>query len=327
MEKWKQAIRDLDPRAEFKKDSTVQVRCGQCGNWYSMSTPFTTTPHDRHLKTKCVGKGDKSLLGMLQDGSWKSKSDTSSIVERKEPCPGLAELQDARIPAYCNRTGALGGGSRSVTKLAQEKFGPDTVFRLLSEDDKQTIRDDQRADHKWRILHREHRVFSTSCEGKVTLRVDSKITAGSSTRHVRQPCPPCAALLMNTEFHRLLKVPMPEPDDFKYLNEFYKDPVLAGQFAASVGLKSLLAAKSERSPLLQYALGVANGDYAEDQILSGLLQSKVMKLDRERNGKGMQNFKWPPEYDHLLHLIEIESPRAYRTLTKYLPGRTSRSFA
>ncbi|KAK7684416.1 hypothetical protein QCA50_012363 [Cerrena zonata] len=120
---------------------------------------------------------------------------------------------------------------------------------------------------------------------------------------------------------------MPEQDDLKYLNDFYKDPVLARQFAASLGLKSLLEDKTSRSPFVQYAVGVAEGKYVDDKILSGLIQSMVMKLERERSGKGMQNFKWPSEYDHLLHLIEIESPRAYKILSQYLPGRSQRSFA
>ncbi|KAK7684415.1 hypothetical protein QCA50_012362 [Cerrena zonata] len=156
LREWQKEIKQFDAKAEFKVDDPVNVRCGRCGNWYNMSDPYITRPHRRHLNGNCKGNGSKSLVGMLKDGTWKGKATASKEVESKEPCPGLSERQNPLIPLYCDRTGAVGGGARSVTKIAEEMYGEETIFKLLSDQQKIRVRERQRIEHRWRNVQREH---------------------------------------------------------------------------------------------------------------------------------------------------------------------------
>ncbi|KZS86590.1 hypothetical protein SISNIDRAFT_420725 [Sistotremastrum niveocremeum HHB9708] len=52
----------------------------------------------------------------------------------------------------------------------------------------------------------------------------------------------------------------------------------------------------------------------------------VRKKDRERRGKGMQNFKYERSFDEFAHRLAILSPKAYREFQQYFQGRTIRSY-
>ncbi|KAJ6613243.1 hypothetical protein B0H10DRAFT_1740913, partial [Mycena sp. CBHHK59/15] len=50
------------------------------------------------------------------------------------------------------------------------------------------------------------------------------------------------------------------------------------------------------------------------------------KLDRDKHGAGMQNFKFAPAYDKFCNVVHINSPAAYRALKEHLPARGERSY-
>lgn len=58
----------------------------------------------------------------------------------------------------------------------------------------------------------------------------------------------------------------------------------------------------------------------------GLVEAMVMKMDREERDVGMQNFKYPPEYDEFIHVLSIHCPRAHRFLREHLAACTKRSY-
>lgn len=51
----------------------------------------------------------------------------------------------------------------------------------------------------------------------------------------------------------------------------------------------------------------------------------VMAKDRELRGVGMQNFKYSPDLNNLMHLLHMTSPRCYRNLNQHFKLRTARS--
>lgn len=79
------------------------------------------------------------------------------------------------------------------------------------------------------------------------------------------------------------------------------------------------------TPCIRVAEAVLSGQI-KNEVFSGLLQAMCTDLDKSQRGVGLQNFKYAPAWDELCHIIYIISPRAYRILRSYFPGRTMRSF-
>ncbi|KAJ7852261.1 hypothetical protein B0H13DRAFT_1453529, partial [Mycena leptocephala] len=103
------------------------------------------------------------------------------------------------------RTGALGGGGRSLTALAKEKFGK--FFAKLGNRKKQIISDTQHREHRWRNDHSNLRVFSTRCRKEVISRLP-----GSRTL----PCSECSSLLGLKNFKQAIRRPAPDDKDYIY---------------------------------------------------------------------------------------------------------------
>jgi hypothetical protein len=56
------------------------------------------------------------------------------------------------------------------------------------------------------------------------------------------------------------------------------------------------------------------------------MEAVVTKYDREEHGVGMQNFRYAPAWDEMCHILKIHSPRAFESLSTYLPARSARNF-
>ena len=65
----------------------------------------------------------------------------------------------------------------------------------------------------------------------------------------------------------------------------------------------------------------------DNKVFHGLMEAIVTKYDREERGVGMQNFRYSPAWDELCHIIQIHSPRAYQSLSDYLPTRSVQWFS
>lgn len=82
----------------------------------------------------------------------------------------------------------------------------------------------------------------------------------------------------------------------------------------------------DKTPCIRYAQGVLRGDYENLEVFTGLVEAMVSKQQRVKEGKGMQNSTYPPDYDEFLHIVSIHSPKAYRFLSQHLPARTERNY-
>lgn len=125
------------------------------------------------------------------------------------------------------------------------------------------------------------------------------------------------------DLRRAIKKEPPAPQNAIFTNHLYRDKQAGDKYAKAAGYHELVTSKT---PLRYYVQGVVSGKIKEHKILSGFLETVMITEDKAARGVGMQGMRWPIEYDNLLHIIFIENPASYRLLTKYIPGRTERSF-
>ncbi|KAJ3538768.1 hypothetical protein NM688_g6473 [Phlebia brevispora] len=323
---WRNGIIQIDSGAEFKPNNPVEVKCSRCHHFIKVRCPYDKYRYKVHFD-KCKGARILTLDKMAQSYSFS----LSDIMPRscdnplaptrkplrqleKRPCPGLSPKDDVRIATYLMRTGALGGGSRSLPSLAEERYG--RTYGELTKQEKAIIDDHYVALFQWRNEQRRSRVYSTTCLKHIKCEYEGDA----------QPCSKCLRLLKNTDFIRALNRDIADEDKMKYMNKRYQDPALGDLFIKTSGLRELVQARDSGSPYVRYALGVVDGTYKDNKVLSGLMRSQLTLVDKEARGVGKQNFHWPEAYDRFLHVLFLESPAAYRELSKYLPARSERSF-
>ncbi|KAJ7874299.1 hypothetical protein B0H14DRAFT_2502092 [Mycena olivaceomarginata] len=172
-------------------------------------------------------------------------------------------------------------------------------------------------EQKWRNDHSHLRIFSTSCTTSVRI---------PSTAPRPLPCSACSSLLTRKSFKKALKKPAPEPKNYIYTNEQFKNQVLGQIYGRTIGLQDIIEQPNAKdTPCVRYAQGALQGKY-DNKVFNGLVEAMVTKADREERGVGMQNFKYAPAYDEFCNVVRINSPAAYRALQDHLPGRSERSF-
>ncbi|KAM6495644.1 hypothetical protein JOM56_008350 [Amanita muscaria] len=231
------------------------------------------------------------------------------------PCPGLTDLDHPRIPIYLRRTGFEGGGARSLTVIAKERFGQS--FNELETALKKIVGDVQRHEHQWHNDHQNRRVFATKCEQTV---------ATPPLNGRAYPCTACVQVLRSKHFRAVLCKPLPIDKNYVFTNHRFRSKAMGEIYARVIGLREIIETPDPlTTPCIRYAKGVLSGHY-DNKIFAGLVEAMVMKMDREAEGRGMQNFRHPPAWDELCHIIKIHSPRAYRALRQHLPARSERSF-
>ncbi|KAF8209531.1 hypothetical protein K438DRAFT_1572203 [Mycena galopus ATCC 62051] len=231
-----------------------------------------------------------------------------------KPCPGVTEDDIPNVQKYLQRTGASGGGSRSVFKIAMDKFRK--AFSSLKEKRQKEVRDIQYHEQKWRNDHANLRIFSTACDKQVPAATPRTL-----------PCQPCAMLLSRRSLKRALEKKGPaKPENYIYTNEQFRNQLLGEIYGRTIGLKDIIEQPNAKTtPCVRYAQGALSGKY-NNEVFNGLVEAMVIKTDKEERGVGMQNFKYAPAYDEFCNVLRINSPAAYRAFQEHLPGRSERSF-
>ncbi|KAJ6618982.1 hypothetical protein B0H10DRAFT_1734713, partial [Mycena sp. CBHHK59/15] len=187
------------------------------------------------------------------------------------------------------RTGAVGGGGRSVTAIAKEKFGK--LFCFLTDKKKKIITDTQFHEHHWRNDHTNMRVFSTQCKKEVLSPVHGKCAL---------PCSECSSILGLRVIKKAICRPTPEDKNYIYVNEQYRNQLLGGIYGNCIDVKEIIeAADAKNTPCIMFAKGTLQGKCKDFPAFSGLVEAMVMKTDRIERSVGMQNFKYSPAWDEL----------------------------
>ncbi|KAF7972553.1 hypothetical protein HWV62_17764 [Athelia sp. TMB] len=321
-DKWKNEILQLDPGAEVDEKAASWVRHSNCGEVRKLKGPLDRTRFRAHLK-ECRYKDKPSAVGRTPTVSqWASTFNTTLVTpsqrpEVKRPCPGLQHTDDSRITTYLERSGASGGGARSVTAISKERFKK--MFRKLSSRRKEEVVDAQIHEYRWKNDHKRTRIYSTACAQDV-------FTLSEAERAL--PCSKCAELLRDNRFKQALMVPRPDDENCAFINERWRPPQKVAELYGRIhGLREIFeTADAKDTPCVKFAQGVLAGKYDDLKVFTGLVEAMVSKVDREDRGVGMQNFSYPPAYDEFIHVVNIHSPRAHRFLAQHLPARTQRSY-
>ncbi|KAJ6616598.1 hypothetical protein B0H10DRAFT_1915058, partial [Mycena sp. CBHHK59/15] len=254
----------------------------QAGKWTFHLDKDCSVLHPESKKRKGPGNGlaDVPTLTNLWEGA--TSDGARQATRETQPCPGITVADCPRLPVYLKRTGALGGGGRSVTVIAREKFGK--LFRFLKGINQKIVTDTQAHERQWTNDHSNMRVFSAACNKQV-----SASRNGSRTL----PCSGCSSVLGNRQFKQAIRLPVPDDENYLSVNEKYRNQLLGGLYARSIGLKEIIeTADAKNTPCIKFAQGTLKGKYTDFSVFEGLVEAMVMKVDRLERGVGMQNFKY-----------------------------------
>ncbi|KAJ7602998.1 hypothetical protein DFH06DRAFT_1350726 [Mycena polygramma] len=170
-ENFKTSVRKLDSQAEFLGDANVadirSIRHSKCGRIVKGKQPYEVSRFRAHVQDpkgcRIVHRGaGMSTLTSIFAGVPPSKPEHNSLPVVEKPCPGITEDDIPNVEKYLRRSGAMGGGSRSVFKIARQKFGKASR--------RKEVQHTQYHEQKWRNDHQNLRVFSTDCKKTVSCR-------------------------------------------------------------------------------------------------------------------------------------------------------------
>ena len=189
---WKAKILLLDGQAEVNEKTTKDVRHSRCGCWIKMKEPCDTSRFQDHINKQCSKRPPAASAGTPSVTEWHRKFNIGFRNPNKPepkhsgPCPGITESDHPRITTYLGCTGALGGGARSVTKIARQKFRK--LFSRLSPKCKREVLDAQIQEHKWRNDHKNNRISPQTAFRRFLVQIE----------RTNEPCRAPAATLCFT---------------------------------------------------------------------------------------------------------------------------------
>jgi hypothetical protein len=153
LERWKKAIKKLDKEADTNDKTAQEARHSICGRWYKGKEPYDTYRFRKHVNEECSSSSHTAGAGTPTVTQWQEKFNVNvhgvndTEPKRSLPCPGVTKNDDARVTTYLGQTGAIGGGARSVTAIARERFRK--LFSRLSRKHKQEVLDTQMHEQTW----------------------------------------------------------------------------------------------------------------------------------------------------------------------------------
>ncbi|KAF7363116.1 hypothetical protein MVEN_00664000 [Mycena venus] len=83
------------------------------------------------------------------------------------------------------------------------------------------------------------------------------------------------------------------------------------------GLEEFLGKRSDLNVFRQFAIAVGEGQFKNNQVFLGLVESTQLALERNVRGVGLQNFKYPPAFQ--------ECPRTYRNMAQHFRVESEQS--
>ncbi|TFY74363.1 hypothetical protein EWM64_g9649 [Hericium alpestre] len=173
LETWKRKLTEQDPDVEFFPNNAIDARHSDCGKVIFGQDIYSASQFLRHVE-ECNGNehdGDRTkentLTSMWSKSTKKRHTGSSKGKEKMLPCPGLTANDDPRIARYTERSGAEGGGARSIPVIVAERF-EGKEWAELDDHQRKQVKDIQRHEHTWRTDHEGQRVFSTKCLHEVS---------------------------------------------------------------------------------------------------------------------------------------------------------------
>ncbi|KAK1223303.1 hypothetical protein PQX77_013841 [Marasmius sp. AFHP31] len=189
-------------KASAEVIDAMHVRHIACGETFTMKEPYNTGNFKRHLGT-CTKRKKSAGMRRLNNFFTQSRNPsassatTSSSTPTKSvqvPCPGLPASKNPLIAMYIDRTGAQGGGGRTVNNISREVYGK--KYKFLSPSRKHSIKRLQQLSHRWKIDRHIQSVFSSDC-----LKIVSVDPSGDP-----QPCSACSGIGRLKTFKNAIKI-------------------------------------------------------------------------------------------------------------------------
>lgn len=253
---FKRKIRLIDPGADFVVGGNVKaVTHSVCGQTVKMKEPYNTAHFIRHTGT-CSGppkvtRGRKNTFVPPPPNGGISRffvpaKRAIAVPLQSLPCPGLTEAQHARIPIYLRRSSASGGGATSRTIITQQLYNG-CIYKHLTKVQKANVRRTQALRFRWINDHHEERVVSAKCLGTVATK------AGIEEA---EPCTECTALLRLRVLRNVLRRPVPDDKNLKYIPKECIGTILGKLYVAHLGLREIMEAPVR--PLTEHDCGMLN---------------------------------------------------------------------
>jgi hypothetical protein len=229
---WQAKILALDANAEFDDKNVRYARHSTCGKVVLMKDPYDVTRFKDHFNQCQLKRNQDERSPSLFQMGWLTKNteeaSSSPPTPMTVPCPGLTAVDHSKVVQYLKRTGALGGGGRSLPDIAKEKFN--RLFSTLTNHEKRQVLDVQQHEWRWRNDHASSRVYSTACEKEV----------GTRFPRPPKPCAACADILRIRGFKNVLSKKIPAPENYKFVNERFRNSQLGVIYARTLGVQELV---------------------------------------------------------------------------------------
>jgi len=251
IEAWKKKVLKDDPKAEFDPKDICRARHSGCGKYVRMKDPCNIGRWKDHIlscnkktsKNPAAGTPTLFQLGwakITQAGRKKKKvsgdnsaSNDSELESESEldkaPCPGITVSDTPLVLQYLKRTGASGGGGRSLPVIAKQLFKK--FFSQLSKKaNRKVVVDTQMHEWKWKNDHVNHRVYAMACQQTVVNR-------SPKPPHL---CSECNIVLRSKTFRSAIRKPISSDKNSKFINYRFRNPLLGTIYARTIGVREIV---------------------------------------------------------------------------------------
>ncbi|KAF7371887.1 hypothetical protein MVEN_00046000 [Mycena venus] len=325
---------DGDPNPGLDINNPKQVVCSRCKQPVQLQAVYQAGRfRDHWLKGTCLKPAapNKSISAFFKPAN--APSEMLAAKPRVKPaeftkfCPGLTGAIHPRIDYYIENCPSAGAGARHINVYVKQLY--ETARGIvsitdseLSEQDRAKAYQQQRLDRTWRIeTSPQHAaVVATHCLVQFTVR---------SQRELNDPtlvCTPCEAVYSSREFRNAINHNRDKTHaQMKCTPKIYSNPIQARLMAKYHGLEEFLGKRSDLNVFHRFAIAVGEGQFKNNQVFLGLVESTQLALERNVRGVGLQNFKYPPAFQEWCAMIHSLSPRTYRNMAQHFRVESERS--
>ncbi|KAL1674975.1 hypothetical protein EV122DRAFT_281529 [Schizophyllum commune] len=228
------------------------------------------------------------------------------------PCLGLT----AGLERYLLRPIAGGGGAHDINFYSDKLY--QKPFADLTSRKKDKVRRKQKLAWLWTTDVNNKTVYHRDC---TRIAVSSTTPAPNSVHwplgaRRNGACSVCCSLWDEPSFRRVVRKPVPSDSNIKFANKEYVEGHIVHMYSLAHGLQDLM--ESKFSPFLRYLQLVLANKVPQDDMFAMMLKCLVIKIDKLERGKGLRNFKYPPNLVQLSMNVASKSPAAYAMLSEHV---------
>ncbi|KAJ7717083.1 hypothetical protein B0H14DRAFT_3901293 [Mycena olivaceomarginata] len=232
-------------------------------------------------------------------------------VELTKFCPGLTGAIHPRIDYYIENCPSTGAGAHQINFYVKRLYEVDRGIvsitdSELSDEERAKAYQQQQLDRAWRIetSPQHSAVVATNCVVQFTVRSQRELD------DLTLVCTPCETVYSSREFRNAINHNRDKTHaQMQCTPKIYSNPIRARLMARYHGLEEFLGKRSELNVFHRFALAVGEGQFKNNQVFLGLVESTQLGLERN-------------EWCALIHSL---SPRAYRNMAQHIRVESEQS--